>query len=579
MLNKRRSNIVALYQEVSGALEDLATPKQNIKRKNQRWNKSTKGRHLDSIPRDSSSYWVIPSYNSVVENIRSLNPSPPIHNFVKTTKNSVSQKLHAENAIGQQTKRREQSAQQKKTNKGEVRIFMNLDEKESVAVTEDSEKRPRRRRPRVPPELEPHEKYQERESILCKFAEESKMTWKSILPMYQHFKQCMLPPDDNNFLETKDGDSNASRGNIMLAHVFLREICKMLTEKSLSKGLDELLFINFDIDFVGTLDIREFVLELACCNELNFSVEQMVSILFHIYGRVQNDDDSGSRLSIENSEKIRVISSELIASLIHRGTESARALVQTVERFLSALDADGDGTITWTEYISAVTEDHTILDSFRRAYSASRRENMLGVMMFSPLNRFLRRCNFNWLSLTKMWNNMNTTLSQYRVVGKKGGRSEGNSTSGSGDGNTNKSNVSVQMQDDTENKNIDYRQISRVLLTYQQFRDIIKPFFGKGKPGDASLISDLFDAAVTQDVQYMDKQGNAMKVADCYRFVIDVSASYEDSTPSMGTAIFQRARFYFLMLDLDRKYFIEILEIKSSKSVKFFFVYFFVGSN
>ena len=74
MLNKRRSNIVALYQEVSGALEDLATPKQNIKRKNQRWNKSTKGRHLDSIPRDSSSYWVIPSYNSVVENIRSLNP-------------------------------------------------------------------------------------------------------------------------------------------------------------------------------------------------------------------------------------------------------------------------------------------------------------------------------------------------------------------------------------------------------------------------------------------------------------------------------------------------------------------------
>ena len=138
----------------------------------------------------------------------------------------------------------------------------------------------------------------------------------------------------------------------------------------------------------------------------------MTHILFLVYGRVQNN---------ANTMQERVISSELIAGLMHCGTESTRVLVQSVERFLHSMDEDGDGIITWKEYLSAVTKDHTILDSFRRAYSVSRRGNMLGVMMFSPLNRFLRRCNIDWSLLTKLWNEMTTTLSQYRVVGDNGG--------------------------------------------------------------------------------------------------------------------------------------------------------------
>ena len=64
-------------------------------------------------------------------------------------------------------------------------------------------------------------------------------------------------------------------------------------------------------------------------------------------------------------------------------------------------------------------------------------------------------------------------------------------------------------------------------------------------------MSDLFDAAVAHDVQYTDKQGKSIKVADCHRFIIDLSTAYEDAAPSMGGATIQRARFYFLILDLD----------------------------
>jgi len=42
-----------------------------------------------------------------------------------------------------------------------------------------------------------------------------------------------------------------------------------------------------------------------------------------------------------------------------------------------------------------------------------------------------------------------------------------------------------------------------------------------------------------------------MAVADCHRFVIDLSAALEDAAPSMGSATIQRARFYFMILDLD----------------------------
>ena len=565
-----RRSIAALYQEVTNALENLTSPlQQHAKRNNnnRRRHEQTKPKHWGSIRRDTTSHWVVPTYGDVLHSIRSTAPFVPVHSFTDapTPTPSVAAKSsfghitannkrttfrgrgHATPTPSQKFRPPSASNDSRRmhdNDDGTASTMSSLTAAAAAAAAERRSSKPSA----PPPELAPHEKYQVRATVLCQFAKESNMTLQLLLSLYQHLIKCMLPlssatsssastveMEEENEKEEEEEEEDV----IMLAHVFLREIGKLLPTEALRGGLDELIFINFDIECVGTLDVREFIFELACCDALGLSVEQMVNILFYVYGQI--DVEEGADENDDNYIKERVISSELVAGLMHRGVESTRVLVQSVERFLAAMDTDGDGTITWTEYIEVIEQDRTILDSFRQSYSVSSRSD-LGVMMFSPLNRFLRRCSMNWLLLTKMWNTMNTTGSQYHVVG-----------------GINKSDQSKSEQEQT--KNPDYKQPSRVLLTYNQFRSVVQPFFGKGRSGDATLLSELFDAANAHDVMYTDKQGNAMQVADCHRFVIDLSTSLEDSAPSMGSATIQRARFYFMVLDLDRSGTIEYDEV------------------
>ena len=441
---------------------------------------------------------------------------------------------------------------------------------------------------RQPPELQPREKFDEREDVLNAFVRAGNLTLSKTIAIFETFKALMLPPandsDDeeeqqaehNMMFEDNQGEhmANATKKRnddkdqplYILAHIFLREIGRLLPSNALKNGLDELLFINFDIEYIGKIDIREFLVELACCSDLNLTIPQMVHVVFLVYGKVTTSFSSSS-----SSSPPHRISAGLLAGLMHRGTESTRALVQTVEKFLSALDYDNDGTITWHEFLGAVYSDSSILASFRDAYSKSRRSRMLGVMMFSPLNRFLRRVNLDWLSLTKIWNEMATTSAQYKVVSSTTARrssivhsdplknmttaanesehnSQGNRPRGSEGVSFDNNNNAMNATENFENLN---GELSMVLLNYSQFKSIIKPYFGKARPGDAPLLSDLFEVAVGTEASYVDKQGHNMAVADCHRFVIDLSAALEDAAPSMGSATIQRARFYFMILDLD----------------------------
>ena len=621
--NSSRSSIAALYQEINNSLTDLANDQSNNRHKRHRTKLSSK---TYQIQRDSTSHWLVPSYNKVLNSLRTNAPSPPSYQHGSSVRNAAASSHHRRRRHGRKHPRGSNSSTPSTSSStsslaasvvGQSKSRSNTDKINSNSKNKTARRPPshsqhhvsvdighqhdidnaaslaknnaNRLRKRQPVELEPHEKFQERETVLCEFVQASKMTFAKILSMYATFKQLRLPDsDDDEDDDATNGDNstNSRRDQSdyvmrVLAHVFLREMGRILPVEVLKQGLDERMFINFDIEFVGYLDIREFMVELACCNELHLSIPEMAHVLFVVYGNNigtgdggfgnldDHDDDDDGYNDINNNNK--EISAGLLAGLMHKGMESTRELVQIVEKFLSALDDDGDGIITWHEFLGAVYSDSSILASFRNAYSVSRRSRMLGVMMFSPLNRFLRRVNLDWLSLTKIWNEMSTTSAQFKVIstGSVGGSQLENGNedrNGNGNGNGRNSNINDTNINANENKADDDMHASNtsasvVLLSYLQFKTILKPYFGKAKQGDAPLMSDLFDVAVASDASYVDKQGNNMVVADCHRFVIDLSAALEDGAPSMGSATIQRARFYFMILDLDRSGTIEYDEV------------------
>ena len=292
-VNKSRASIAALYQEVTGALDDLANPEETSKRAGtQKERIVDKRQSLSSIGRDATSHWVVPQYNTVLQRLRSSDAFPPVHRYSDGNNNKNTRTSRHNNNNNNNLS----------LSKREARIYMNLDAKQPI--------KQHKIKRRAPPELEPHEKYQERETVLCKFAKDSQMTSHLLLSLHQHLLLCMLPSSstekDHSTRKKDNGDDEDHDYGavIMLAHVFLREIGKLLPTSSLTVGLDEQLFVNFDINYVGAIDIREFLVELACCNELQLSIQTMTHILFLVYGRVQNN---------ANTMQERVISSELIA--------------------------------------------------------------------------------------------------------------------------------------------------------------------------------------------------------------------------------------------------------------------------
>ena len=687
----RRSNIAALYQEINRGLADL-TPDDNFGREHgssssssssssrlgasysERRNRrsSRKDKNTRTIWRDATTHWVVPTYSAVLQCVRGgtaifslVHGNSPKNPVVVAAASSSRRRTRSASSFSSIRNGRADSLpaekkkkeKEKKKKKQSSHVMLNIDsnrnQKEKAASTKKRQQLSRSRRP--PTELEPHEKYHEREKLLSTFVQNSGLRMKGILMLYRTFLSSMLPSTSNN----RNAGSASGDGEVLvLAHVFLREIAKLLPAKDLHNGLDELLFINFDVDYVGTMDVREFILELASCGAMRLANHQMVRVLYTLYGTVPIDAENvaaaagggggggeisaGKQSETSNQRRKESISAILLptqqhhnrymknkdarertrtsripavvlAGMMHRGMSDTKALVHSVEMFLSALDEDGDGVITWTEFLSSVLNDHNVLDNFRKAYSSPRSSRMMGVMMFSPLNRFMRRVQLDWRMLTKLWNEMNTAGIQYRVVsegsegsggidsrgggsvvvGEKGGGIVVSSSSGSGadGGSTNIGGVDggggggggadgVPNNDtsdrepepdpnpgpgpgpgdsgggDNDNDNdgvsIGVGLSSRVLLNYSQFRDIVKPFFGKAKPGDAPLMSDLFEAAVASNTSYVDQQGVNITVADCHRFAIDLSSALEDASPAMGSNTIQRARFYFMMLDLDR---------------------------
>ena len=84
------------------------------------------------------------------------------------------------------------------------------------------------------------------------------------------------------------------------------------------------------------------------------------------------------------------------------------------------------------------------------------------------------------------------------------------------------------------------------------------PFFGKTKPNDSAILSDLFDIAAASGSddsdgkpEFIDRRGRPVRVADMHRFIIDLSSALEDSAPSTGHHSIKRTQFYFQLLDLD----------------------------
>ena len=69
----------ALYQEVTGALDDLANPEETSKRAGtQKERIVDKRQSLSSIGRDATSHWVVPQYNTVLQRLRSSDAFPPV---------------------------------------------------------------------------------------------------------------------------------------------------------------------------------------------------------------------------------------------------------------------------------------------------------------------------------------------------------------------------------------------------------------------------------------------------------------------------------------------------------------------
>lgn len=323
-------------------------------------------------------------------------------------------------------------------------------------------------------------------------------------------------------LQAREAENHLVTADHFVAHVGAR-----LPPEEYVRGLDENVFVTFDHGRNGRIDWREFILELAVTQSCSATPEEIIDLLFELYAeerpRASRDDDS-----TWVSSGIRYTT---LAKLTFRGAEQARAVVLKAEAFLHALDADGDGEITWHEFCGAVMQDRSILETFRNALGGKQQR----LSMLHSLLRFLRRCPMSWIKLTDLWNRMSSCARPYRI------RSVDHSES-------------VTETELSE----DYKL---TLIEYDKFQTILRELLGDPAPSDARIITDLFEAATLKSATVVGKNSNIIDVVDAHRFVSELATAMEDSNPEFTGNTVARARFYFVLLDLDHSGTIEYDEV------------------
>ena len=578
------AQLASLYQSINRSIAGLAAGAPSTTAAAASSSART-GSKMTRIRRGPHSFWRVPSYRQVLASLRAGKPLPLQHEFQSTAPATAraSRARHRRyrhvqctprGGNGSATPGRQDGSNLVTRNRVRASELRKSHRRVSIDIMANVSSSDRgkvqgvagsARRGRSKP-LQVKTAYSKRAGILTMLARELGANYDVVVRLYASLISSIVGSDSSTSADanTSHVSTIIDQNSNMLAHTFLETLGKLISAKSIASGLDEAVFVNFDVEFLGTIDVNEFCLELAACDRVGLTIPQIVSVLFTIYGKADTGSGKVHGEKADGGHFERIISVIKLTDLMNRGRETSRGIIATTERFLSALDADGDGTITWNEFLSAVLDDNSILESFRQAYSVTSRARLLSVMMFSPLNRFVRRCKMNWGMLAKMASQLCMAGERYKIVKTPsrlvdsllGGEDAAAPSNAARDADGAAADVGTATESPNDNiEGVD--GFDHILLEYYQFRDILFPFLGKTKPNDSAIVSDLFDIAAAADgsedrPEFVNRKGSSVRVADMHRFIIDLSAALEDSAPSMGQHSIKRTQFYFQLLDLDR---------------------------
>jgi len=168
-------------------------------------------------------------------------------------------------------------------------------------------------------------------------------------------------PSSGRKSQKRNWDTLKERDRLLINGIDLDAFCEAMHFADLPAFANEHVFHIFDHDRNGRIDFKEFMTTLSICHGERPVGHDLYRFYFDVY-----DVDSSGSISLSELEM-------LLGAILFSAAEAgahARDVHEKASELFTKIDTDGDGTISYEEFVRWLESDKTLVESLVSSHLA-----------------------------------------------------------------------------------------------------------------------------------------------------------------------------------------------------------------